>query len=289
MDLQAYSTSAEQFIPSIFGRINGELRKIRDYIFSQIPHPIEPEPEYSYILIGLKVFQNLQSTEVLALNGAFPEIGLVFRSAFESFILLKLFICFPEEMEKWNLESEIVEFRNQFILHKNYPNVEPLESLIAKYTMLSPQALKQLTGDSTESSQIIEVDLEKLEKKLQGYATKYCKDISSTNIRKLIEKITTVDPSFAIFSRLRLFLYDKQSQLAHSLRTAIMTDYIFQVQSFEAYKKAFQDYYRWYAVLSTATIVLLKKQPCMKSIDIDPYQKAVHEGGILLQALEIPA
>lgn len=276
------STVAEpvsNYIPSVFENVQTEFKKLINEVQTKHPDLVQQEPEISYILLITKIVHNLNSAAFLASHEYIADAGLVLRSAFESLVLLKLFSYFPEELETWKIESEITKFRNVFISHKYYPDTITVDNLMLCYNELSENARKKVSLEtSTKFQNLLLYKKDKLEKKLQSYKTKYCKEITSTNIRKLIEKVIEKESDFECFLRFRLHLYDMNSQVHHSILSSILDGYV--KTSFEDYKSTFQGFYRQYGLLSTQLITTLRMHRFFEGVDTNLYYRSLIEGGI---------
>ena len=139
------TATSNSTISSVFERIEAEYQKLRNEIFAKNPNIADQEPENSYILLIAKLIENLRAAAILARSGLIADTSLILRSAFESLILLKLFIYYPEPLKIWEkLGTEIADFEHKFILNQQYPDRLSTDSLKTYYEKLSQDAQKEL-------------------------------------------------------------------------------------------------------------------------------------------------
>ncbi len=79
-----------------------------------------------YVLIK-KIISNVTSANILIYEGQINEAKIILRSAIESVILITYLSQFPEKINDYLDEAQIIKIKNNFIVFKNMRDSEPID------------------------------------------------------------------------------------------------------------------------------------------------------------------
>lgn len=140
------------------------------------------------MLLLNKLNSNIQGATLLASYGMFNESKIILRSGFETLVLFEYLSIFPEEMEKYKEDNDILEFQNLFGFFKR--GYAKYENLIKAYDELSNILGRKIPFEEKTESGVVTYNLEALEKYFRG-GRKGFKPLSQ-QIRHMIEKLNEV-------------------------------------------------------------------------------------------------
>jgi hypothetical protein len=233
------------------GDLDSYFAKIHSDIVSEINCASPYNEKLEYVLLANKIIMNLQSASILAARGGWGDSKILIRSAFETFIHLKIFQHYPERLQEWKNECELISFRNSFVLHKHFPQELPETELIRHYETLPDEIKSKCPLEKDKIGNIVYYDKNKLNKRLENFKSKF------SNIRKLIEDIALIEPAFDSYNKFRFTLYDENSQIAHGDFSQIVKFYI-NPESQDP-KEQLTDFIRQYALILVQMMQALAK------------------------------
>lgn len=80
-----------------------------------------------YLTLIKKIISNADATNKLILEGHIKEAKIILRSAVESVILITYLSQFPEKIEDYLDEAQILKIKNNFIIYKNIREGGPID------------------------------------------------------------------------------------------------------------------------------------------------------------------
>lgn len=80
-----------------------------------------------YLTLIKKIISNADAANKLILEGHIKEAKIILRSAVESVILITYLSQFPEKIEDYLDEAQILKIKNNFIIYKNMRDGEPID------------------------------------------------------------------------------------------------------------------------------------------------------------------
>ncbi len=99
------------------------------YFFDQIINTINFDSKNLIVLQILikKIISNADAANKLIFEGHIKEAKIVLRSAVESVILITYLSQFPEKIDDYLDEAQILKIKNNFIIYKNMREGEPID------------------------------------------------------------------------------------------------------------------------------------------------------------------
>lgn len=99
------------------------------YYFDQIINTIRFDSKALVVYLTLikKIISNADAANKLIFEGHIKEAKIILRSAVESVILITYLSQFPEKIEDYLDEAQILKIKNNFIIYKNMRNGEPID------------------------------------------------------------------------------------------------------------------------------------------------------------------
>lgn len=80
-----------------------------------------------YLTLIKKIISNADAANKLILEGHIKKAKIILRSAVESVILITYLSQFPEKIEDYLDEAQIIKIKNNFIIYKNIRDGEPID------------------------------------------------------------------------------------------------------------------------------------------------------------------
>lgn len=171
--------------------------------------------DINYKLLLHKINDNLQNSTGLWAKGTFNEAHIIIRSAFESLVLFEYLVEFPNEIRKYEIDSDIAKFHNTFCFYRRELLNE--EDIITHYNNLSKKAQEKIKFLEDDENGVIVPNFQTLGKSLQDY--KYLGQRVHYMIKKLKEANSLNSKKLNYY---RIPLYDLPSQIVHSHRHTII-------------------------------------------------------------------
>ena len=99
------------------------------YYFDQTINTIRFESKALVVYLTLikKIISNADAANKLIFEGHIKEAKIILRSAVESVILITYLSKFPEKIEDYLDEAQILKIKNNFIIYKNMRDGEPID------------------------------------------------------------------------------------------------------------------------------------------------------------------
>lgn len=86
--------------------------------FVALCYEVEDRLPYALRIILAKISSNLDSANMLIENKCYNEASIILRSATESVILFCYLMQFPEKIEDYLSDSQMLKFKNSFMSYK---------------------------------------------------------------------------------------------------------------------------------------------------------------------------
>lgn len=177
------------------------------------------------MLLLNKLNSNIQGATLLASYGMFNESKIVLRSGFETLVLYEYLSTFPEKMEKYKEDNDVLEFQNLFGFYKR--GYAKYENLIKAYDELSDILGRKIPFEEKTESGVVTYNQGVLEKYFRGGREGF-KPLSQ-QIRYMVEKLNEVKSfNSQKIKEYQITLYNINSQVAHSrldtLYLSVMTN-----------------------------------------------------------------
>jgi len=140
-----------------------------------------------YLTLIKKIISNADAANKLIFEGHIKESKIILRSAVESVILITYLSQFPEKIEDYLDEAQILKIKNNFIIYKNIRDGEPID---VNGTTISKEEL------SAENERCFNSIQEQAKQKiLEGIGVKEYK-INNSNFPKFDKYFTSFRPQF---------------------------------------------------------------------------------------------
>ena len=152
----------------------------------------------------IKIISNADAANKLILEGHIKESKIILRSAVESVILITYLSQFPEKIEDYLDEAQILKIKNNFIIYKNMRDGEPID---VNGTTISKEEL------SAENERCFNSIQEQAKQKiLKGIGTKeYI--INDSNFLKFNKYFSNFRPQFMKYEKMFKDLDDAEFKL----------------------------------------------------------------------------
>ncbi len=146
-----------------------------------------------YLTLIKKIISNADAAKKQALEGHIKESKIILRSAVESVILITYLSQFPEKIEDYLDEAQILKIKNNFIIYKNIRDGEPID---VNGTTISKEEL------SAENERCFNSIQEQAKQKiLEGIGVKEYK-INNLNFPKFDKYFTSFRPQFMKYEKM---------------------------------------------------------------------------------------
>ena len=146
-----------------------------------------------YLTLIKKIISNADAANKLILEGHIKESKIILRSAVESVILITYLSQFPEKIEDYLDEAQILKIKNNFIIYKNIRNGEPID---VNGTTISKEEL------SAENERCFNTIQEQAKQTiLEGIGVKEYK-INNSNFTKFDKYFTSFRPQFMKYEKM---------------------------------------------------------------------------------------
>ena len=146
-----------------------------------------------YLTLIKKIISNADAANKLILEGHIKESKIILRSAVESVILITYLSQFPEKIEDYLDEAQILKIKNNFIIYKNMRDGEPID---VNGTTISKEEL------SAENEKCFNSIQEQAKQKiLKGIGIKEYK-INNSNFEKFDKYFTNFRPQFIKYEKM---------------------------------------------------------------------------------------
>jgi len=146
-----------------------------------------------YLTLIKKIISNADAANKLIFEGHIKESKIILRSAVESVILITYLSQFPEEIEDYLDEAQILKIKNNFIIYKNMRDGEPID---VNGTTISKEEL------SAENERCFNSIQEQAKQKiLKGIGIKEYK-INNSNFEKFDKYFTNFRPQFIKYEKM---------------------------------------------------------------------------------------
>lgn len=146
-----------------------------------------------YLTLIKKIISNADAANKLILEGHIKESKIILRSAVESVILITYLSQFPEKIEDYLDEAQILKIKNNFIIYKNIRDGEPID---VNGTTISKEEL------SAENERCFHSIQEQAKQKiLEGIGVKEYK-INNLNFPKFDKYFTSFRPQFMKYEKM---------------------------------------------------------------------------------------
>lgn len=165
------------------------------FYFDQTIHAIKFDSKalVVYLTIIKKIISNADAANKLILEGHIKESKIILRSAIESVILITYLSQFPEKIEDYLDEAQILKIKNNFIIYKNIRDGEPID---VNGTTISKEEL------SAENERCFNSIQEQAKQKiLEGIGVKEYK-INNLNFPKFDKYFTSFRPQFMKYEKM---------------------------------------------------------------------------------------
>ena len=158
-----------------------------------------------YLTLIKKIISNADAANKLIFEGHIKESKIILRSAVESVILITYLSQFPEKIEDYLDEAQILKIKNNFIIYKNMRDGEPID---VNGTTISKEEL------SAENEKCFNSIQEQAKQKiLKGIGIKEYK-INNSNFEKFDKYFTNFRPQFIKYEKMFKELDDIGFKLA---------------------------------------------------------------------------
>lgn len=146
-----------------------------------------------YLTLIKKIISNADAANKLIIEGHIKEAKIILRSAVESVILITYLSQFPEKIEDYLDEAQILKIKNNFIIYKSMRDGEPID---VNGTTISKEEL------SAENEKYFNSIQEQAKQKiLKGIGVKEYK-ISDSNFPKFDKYFTNFRPQFMKYEKM---------------------------------------------------------------------------------------
>ncbi len=146
-----------------------------------------------YLTLIKKIISNADAANKLILEGHIKESKIILRSAVESVILITYLSQFPEKIEDYLDEAQILKIKNNFIIYKNMRDGEPID---VNGTTISKEEL------SAENERcFISIQEQAKQKILKGIGVDTYK-INDSNFEKFDKYFTNFRPQFMKYEKM---------------------------------------------------------------------------------------
>ncbi len=146
-----------------------------------------------YLTLIKKIISNADAANKLIFEGHIKESKIILRSAVESVILITYLSQFPEKIEAYLDEAQILKIKNNFIIYKNMRDGEPID---VNGTTISKEEL------SAENEKCFNSIQEQAKQKiLKGIGIKEYK-INNSNFEKFDKYFTNFRPQFIKYEKM---------------------------------------------------------------------------------------
>ena len=146
-----------------------------------------------YLTLIKKIISNADAANKLIFEGHIKESKIILRSAVESVILITYLSQFPEKIEDYLDEAQILKIKNNFIIYKNMRDGEPID---VNGTTISKEEL------SAENERCFNSIQEQAKQKiLKGIGIKEYK-INNSNFEKFDKYFTNFRPQFMKYEKM---------------------------------------------------------------------------------------
>lgn len=152
-----------------------------------------------YLTLIKKIISNADAANKLILEGHIKEAKIILRSAVESVILITYLSQFPEKIEDYLDEAQILKIKNNFIIYKNIREGEPID---VNGTTITKEEL------SVENEKCFNSIQEQAKHKiLKGIGVDAYK-INDSNFEKFDKYFTNFRPQFMKYEKMLKELYN---------------------------------------------------------------------------------
>lgn len=146
-----------------------------------------------YLTLIKKIISNADAANKLIFEGHIKESKIILRSAVESVILITYLSQFPEKIEDYLDEAQILKIKNNFIIYKNIRDGEPID---VNGTTISKEEL------SAENERCFNSIQEQAKQKiLEGIGVKEYR-INDSNFEKFDKYFTSFRPQFMKYEKM---------------------------------------------------------------------------------------
>ncbi len=146
-----------------------------------------------YLTLIKKIISNADAANKLIFEGHIKESKIILRCAVESVILITYLSQFPEKIEDYLDEAQILKIKNNFIIYKNMRDGEPFD---VNGTTISKEEL------SAENERCFNSIQEQAKQKiLKGIGIKEYK-INNSNFEKFDKYFTNFRPQFIKYEKM---------------------------------------------------------------------------------------
>lgn len=146
-----------------------------------------------YLTLIKKIISNADAANKLILEGHIKEAKIILRSAVESVILITYLSQFPEKIEDYLDEAQIIKIKNNFIIYKNIRDGGPID---INGTTITKEEL------SAENERCFNSIQEQAKQKiLKGIGVKEYK-INNSNFEKFDKYFTNFRPQFMKYEKM---------------------------------------------------------------------------------------
>lgn len=167
-----------------------------------------------YLTLIKKIISNADAANKLIFEGHIKEAKIILRSAVESVILITYLSQFPEKIEDYLDEAQILKIKNNFIMYKNIRDGEPID---VNGTTISKEEL------SAENERCFNSIQEQAKQKiLEGIGVKEYK-INNLNFSKFDKYFTSFRPQF--------MKYEKMFKELDDIGFKLKDDFIFGIRN----------------------------------------------------------
>lgn len=157
-----------------------------------------------YLTLIKKIISNADAANKLIFEGHIKESKIILRSAVESVILITYLSQFPEKIEDYLDEAQIIKIKNNFIIYKNMRDGEPID---INGTTITKKEL------SIENERCFNSVQEQVKQKiLKGIGVNAYK-INDSNFSKFDKYFTNFRPQFMKFEKMFKELDDAEFNL----------------------------------------------------------------------------
>ena len=165
------------------------------FYFDQTIYTIKSDSKALVVYLTLikKIISNADAANKLIFEGHIKESKIILRSAVESVILITYLSQFPEKIEAYLDEAQILKIKNNFIIYKNMRDGEPID---VNGTTISKEEL------SAENEKCFNSIQEQAKQKiLKGIGIKEYK-INNSNFEKFDKYFTNFRPQFIKYEKM---------------------------------------------------------------------------------------
>ena len=146
-----------------------------------------------YLTLIKKIISNADAANKLIFEGHIKESKIILRSAVESVILITYLSQFPEKIEDYLDEAQILKIKNNFIIYKNMRDGEPID---VNGTTISKEELSAKNERCFNS-----IQEQAKQKILKGIGIKEYK-INNSNFEKFDKYFTNFRPQFIKYEKM---------------------------------------------------------------------------------------